>query len=366
MKIRHLKFKISLIALLPLCLILRELAYRSTVLTESIYSRTIYPPIGIALSKISGVLPFSLGEILVYGIIIFCLFSIIRLIIRLVKSDYKLHIGLNWIMNAVCVLCLGYSLFLLLWGYNYYRQPLAFSIQYKIEKSSVEDLKNLCSHLIDKTNQLRSQVQENQEGVLRLPGDFKSTASRADVGYQNLSLDYPIFKGSYGKPKGVFASKQFCYLGIEGIYFPFTGEPNVNIMTPSFFLPSTICHEMAHQRGFAREDEANFIAYLACKAHQDADFQYSGYLLAAVYSMNQLYKYDPDSYKQLSAKYSPAVLRDLRYNAQFWKQFEGPAEELQERMNDAYLKSNKQADGIYSYGRMVDLLLAEYKSKKHP
>ena len=118
---------------------------------------------------------------------------------------------------------------------------------------------------------------------------------------------------------------------------------------------------MAHQRGFAREDEANFIAYLVCKSSDYSEFQYSGYLLAAIYSMNALYEYDPDSYKELSAKYSDGVRRDLRYDADFWKQFAGPAEKLQEKVNDTYLKSNKQSDGIHSYGRMVDLLLAEYK-----
>jgi hypothetical protein len=120
---------------------------------------------------------------------------------------------------------------------------------------------------------------------------------------------------------------------------------------------------MAHQRGFAREDEANFIGYLVCKAHKDVDFQYSGYLLATIYSMNALYKYDIDSYNELTAKYNEGVRRDLQNNSEFWKQFEGPIEEMQEKINDSYLKSNKQADGIYSYGRMVDLLLAEYRSK---
>jgi hypothetical protein len=198
-----------------------------------------------------------------------------------------------------------------------------------------------------------------------LKDGYKGALSRASKGYENISPSYPVFSGRYGKPKGVLTSLGLCYTGIAGIYMPFTGEANVNILVPDATLPSTICHEMAHQRGFAREDEANFIGYLACKYSNDADFQYSGYLLALIYSMNALYAYDEASYYELVKTYSPGLVRDLKYDSDFWKQFEGPAEKAQERINDAYLKSNKQADGIYSYGRMVDLLLAEYKTSQH-
>ena len=363
MKISRLKTKILLILLFPITLLIRELMYFNPTLTEKLYSRLLYPTIGKLLSNISGLLPISFAELLIYALIVAIAYILIRFIYRFIKSDYKLQTALNTILNALCALSIAYCLFLLLWGFNYYREPLAYSIGYTTSKSTIADLKGLCTALIDKTNQLRTEVRENEAGVMYLTGGFNSAANRADIGYQKLSNTYPIFKGTYGRPKGIIFSRQLSYTGIAGIYFPFTGEANVNKLVPDFMLPSTISHEMAHQRGFAREDEANFIAYLVSKAHVDVDFQYSGYLLATIYSMNAMHEYDIESYKELAAKYSEGVKRDLKYHSDFWKQFEGPVEKLQEKVNDTYLKSNKQADGIYSYGRMVDLLLAEYRNK---
>jgi hypothetical protein len=362
LKILNLKLKISIILLLPFMLLIKELLYLKPDITEKLFSRLIYPPIGKTLSKLSGILPFSLAEILFFTVIGIAVIFAIRFIYALLRSKNKLSTILNGLVNLLCVLSIGYCLFLLLWGFNYYRQPLAYSLGYNIEKSTVADLEKLCSVLIDKTNQLRMNIAENESGIMTISGGFKSVRQRSDIGYKSLSTDYPFLGSSFGKPKGIILSHPMCYTGISGIYFPFTGEANVNTMVPYSMLPSTACHEMAHQRGFAREDEANFIAYLTCKAHKDVDFQYSGYLLAAIYSMNALYQYDVDKYHELALTYNEGVKRDLKHDIEFWKQFEGPVEELQEKINDTYLKSNKQSDGIYSYGRMVDLLLAEQKT----
>lgn len=362
MKIEKLKGKLIVIAMLPIALLIREYLSYNSAITENLYSRLIYPPIGKALSIITGVFSFSIAELLFYIVILAIIFLVIRFVFRVIMSKRRLQEAVQGIVNALCIFSIAYCLFLLLWGFNYYRQPLAYSLGYKIEKSTVADLKNLCADLIDKTNQLRTMVQENEKGVMYLKSGLKSSITLAPQGYDNIASKYPVLAGHYGKAKGVATSLGLAYTGIAGIYMPFTGEANVNILVPESMLPSTITHEMAHQRGFAREDEANFIAYLTCKANNDADFQYSGYLLALIYSMNTLHKYDIDAYNELAVSYSPGVVRDLNYNTEFWKQFEGPAEEAQERLNDAYLKSNKQADGIYSYGRMVDLLLAEYKT----
>ena len=150
------------------------------------------------------------------------------------------------------------------------------------------------------------------------------------------------------------------YTGITGIYMPYTGEANVNYNIPSFMWASTAAHEMAHQRGFAREDEANFIAYLVCISSEEEDIQYSGVFLALIYSMNALYNEDQKGYFELRDKYSQGLLRDMKYNGDFWDKYQGMAEEISSNINDGYLKGNRQEDGVKSYGRMVDLLIAEY------
>ncbi|MPN42576.1 hypothetical protein SDC9_190133 [bioreactor metagenome] len=153
------------------------------------------------------------------------------------------------------------------------------------------------------------------------------------------------------------------YAGIAGIFSPFTIEANVNGDLPEVMLPSTIAHEMAHQRGYAREDEANFISFLTCMASPDIEYKYSGTILALIHSINALHGVDKDKALELAEEYSPGLERDLADINAYWKKFEGPIERTSTRLNNTYLKANNQKDGVKSYGRMVDLLLSYYKSK---
>jgi len=87
-------------------------------------------------------------------------------------------------------------------------------------------------------------------------------------------------------------------------------------------------------------------------------------MLALIYSMNALADVDYEGYKELIASYSPGMKRDLIDNMEFWSQYEGKVEEIANNINNSYLKSNGQKDGVQSYGRMVDLLLAEYREQE--
>ena len=158
-------------------------------------------------------------------------------------------------------------------------------------------------------------------------------------------------------------SHLWSYTQITGVFTCWSMEANVNIDVPDFTLPFTMCHEQAHLRGFMREDEANFIAYLACMESEDQAIQYSGASMAAMYAMNTLYQADYERFCELYATYSPGVQRDFAAQSRYWAQFEGPVAEVSDKVNDTYLKANRQTDGVASYGRMVDLLLANYRAK---
>jgi hypothetical protein len=151
------------------------------------------------------------------------------------------------------------------------------------------------------------------------------------------------------------------YLHLAGIYSPFTVEANYNRAMPPGDIPFSICHELAHLCGYAREDEANFIAFLACRESGVADLHYSGLLNTLTYVLNALYAdISLEEYRGLYQKLPEQVLRDLQQNAAYWRSFAGPVSELSSKVNDVYLKANNQPEGIKSYGRMVDLLLAYY------
>jgi hypothetical protein len=172
-----------------------------------------------------------------------------------------------------------------------------------------------------------------------------------------------VLAGARASAKPVMVSTALSYLGIGGIFSPFTGEANVNMTLPEPDVPFAACHELAHARGFAREDEANYVGYLACTRHPDADFRYSGLLAASVYAMNALVGVDRAAHADLEARRAPGVRRDLQALAAWAERYRGPAERASRAVNDAYLKSQGQKEGVRSYGRMVDLLIAERRPR---
>ena len=152
------------------------------------------------------------------------------------------------------------------------------------------------------------------------------------------------------------------YQKLQGEYSPFTIEANYNGDMPDTDKPSTVCHELSHLKGFMREDEANFIAYLACRASDSAAFRYSGALLAYIYSGNALYKENPERMIAIRDRLCGQARADLAEHNCYWRSFDGAVADISDKMNDTYLRANAQTDGVKSYGRMVDLLLAERRN----
>ena len=360
------------VALILLGYGLQRLLALAPGLVEQRYSRGIFPLIARTLGSVARLVPFSLAEVLVGLAAILLVRWLILAGVRLYRQPHGRRLAVIWghaaAPLATLLILLGsiYLAFMLLWGLNYDRRPLAGSIGLQVRPASVSELAALCRDLIDQSNALRQQVREGPDGVMRLDGGVKAALQRASLGYDRAAERYPVLAGRYSPPKPVLISPLWAYTGITGVYFPFTGEANVNIAVPESSIPATATHEMAHQRGFAREDEANYIAYLVGSRHPDADFRYSSSLLAMESAMAALRGADPKQYAELVSRHSAGVRRDLAAEDAFWQAHAGPVERASNRINDQYLKANLQAEGVGSYGRMVDLLLAEYRARRNP
>jgi hypothetical protein len=353
-----------LILLFPAALASMHLASRYPVMAERYYSRSVYRYLSQVISGITGVFPFSVAEILVILALILTIAGVVYGIAGLFKSPGKrLEVFGRQLSIAVVAISLVYFSFTAVWGLNYHRLSIASIAGLEVRPASVEELESMCMHLIDRANGLRNLVEEDEYGIMVSPKGVSDMLIRAQKGYQAVSEMYPELGGKYGRPKGVMLSKVMSYQGIGGIYFPFTAEANVNVSVPHFMIPFAATHEMAHQRGFAREDEANYIGYIAAIMHPDNDFRYSGTMAALRYSMNALGRQDMDRYNLLRAEYSDGVARDFDAWHEHWSKYEGFVSETTDRINNRYLQANGQRDGVQSYGRMVDLLLAHYRNK---
>ena len=162
--------------------------------------------------------------------------------------------------------------------------------------------------------------------------------------------------------KPVLVSEVMSYMHITGVYSFFTGEANLNVNFPAYTLPHTAAHEMAHQRGIAREDEANFMAFLVCIRSDDPYIRYSGYLNAYEYVASALYRADKDLYYQAVTRLGESVKAELVAYSEFYDQYrDSTVSQVSGAVNDSYLQS-QGTPGTISYGMVVDLTVAYYKT----
>ena len=327
-------------------------------------ARNVYRPVSNALGRVTGVVPFSLLEFGLIAVFLILLVLIYIFIHKLVKNKgQRAAIVRKWLTSALCIASAGYLVFMALCGVNYYRRPFSAYSGLEIAPSATDELEALCYRLAEEANALRAALPEDENGVaLIFTYGYKPVAQQARTAMQSLSARFDVMEGYYPRPKAITFSTVMSRLDLTGIYCPFTMEANVNVASPEYAIPATMCHELSHLRGFMREDEANFIAYLACMESDDPAFQYSGVTLALIHAGNQLYRADTQRYTALTATYGEGLRRDFTFNTKYWKQFEdGALRTVSTKVNDTYLRANNQHDGVQSYGRMVDLLLALYR-----
>lgn len=331
---------------------------------EQVYSRSVYPVLSTAVGYLPSLVGFSLSEWLVVLFLLFCLGYVVYYIRKVIISkDRRSITAYRGVAGAVAIFCIVYFVFTVLCGLNYHRYTFTYYTGYDVKQSCVEELEQLCMSLADDMGRVRMQLGEDADLYATKPGDFDYYAQHSVQTMQILAEQYPILDRSlYSAPKPVVMSELMSNAGIGGVFVPFTLESNINVKAPFFTIPSTMAHELAHQCGFMREDEANFIAYLACKQSDEPLMLYSGLFSAFDHSISALKEVDPGLASEIISGLPPAVQCDMAQHEQYWTQHEGIVSNISTAINDMYLKANSQTDGVDGYGRMVDLLLAEQRA----
>jgi hypothetical protein len=365
-----------ILLLIPISLFILWITKSNTKIAEYVFAEGVYKLLSQGLNLITGLVPFSIMEL---EIVLFPLIAVVILIRFILKFICKIvkkqsdagYMLAGGILNVACVLSIVLFVYVNLAGVNYYRYSISNFSGLNIQNASVDELYALCEDLASDAARIRTQLQElkgteDTNGVLVVnQNGWREVSKTAKESFEKIAKEYPVLSGIYGLPKPVGFSRIMSKMEITGIFWPFTAEANVNVDGGEYAVPATMCHELAHLRGFMREDEANFIAYLVCRQSDSLEFQYSGTMLALTYAGNQLYKQDEELYKQIRNIYNEGMIADVREDYYYWKQFENTViSTVSNTVNDTYLKVNNQNDGVKSYGRMVDLLLADYR-KNH-
>ena len=260
-------------------------------------------------------------------------------------------------MGGVCFLLTLAAVFCLLWGVNFWTDNFQDQSGLKAEPVSTEDLKAVTTYFARALSYVSTAVDRDEAGRFNVPKE--DILDMAPDIYDNAELAFPCLEFDDVGVKPMTFSRLMSAMDFTGFYCSYTGEANVNVDSPACLLPSTCAHEMAHQRGFASEQECNFLAVLACVTSGNPTYVYSGYLMGYIYLGNALYAADPDAYWSIRQRLPENVVSDLSQNNTYWDQFRGT--KIQEVSNEVYdklLKTYGDERGMQSYGDMVDLLVA--------
>nr|WP_229335303.1 DUF3810 domain-containing protein [Flavobacterium sp. ALJ2] len=324
---------------------------------EKYYSNGLYLRIASFSRIVLGWIPFSIGD---------CIYSIlIVLFLRWLWTERKSW-KLLWkdnLLTCLSYLSIFYFLFHFLWAFNYYREPLFEKMKIKKDYSDA-DLIAFTQKLITKTNSIQSQIAKNDSLKVVFPYSQEQVFKMNLNGYANLAAEHPYFTYSHLSVKKSLFSLPLSYMGFGGYLNPFTNEAQVNGLGPMYSFPMTTNHEMAHQMGYASENECNFIGFLASVKNNNLYIQYSGYSLALRYCLRLLQVKDEKLFNQIIKTVHPGILKNYKESQDFWKQYETFIENGFHIFYDNFLKMNQQKDGMESYSKFVDLMVNYYKEKE--
>lgn len=323
---------------------------------ERIYSNGLYVWISVFMRVVLGKIPFSVGDIC-YLIVIYFVLKWFWNKRKSWRSQWK-----NNLLQMSSVLSIFYFFFHFFWGINYYRVPLFEKMAISKDYSDA-DLLNFTAKLITKTNAIHHEITKNDSLKVEFPYSKKQVFNGNSKGFQSLATLYPYFDYSNPSVKKSIISLPLTYMGFGGYLNPFTNEAQVNYLGPMYNFPTTTCHEMAHQLGYASESEANFIGFLASIKNKDKFFQYSGYSFALRYCLHYWLVRDETVLKQLLTTIHPGILANYKESEQFWEEYETFIDTGFRFFYDRFLKINQQREGIESYSRFVDLMVNYYKDK---
>ncbi len=382
--------KYFLLSAAGLALLLNVLAWKSTAFCD-FYVDHIFPVWLNTYGKWTSRFPFSVGEVMIVtAVTLLCLLVMlggVAVIFLSVKKwkERKQNITISFKRKY-----LGYQRF-----YRVYRMVFthifvfvmwimtlncfilyhcsAFEDRYwdgqitKAEDYTIEELAMLRDFVVMRVNQYAKMMERDEHGLILYEGNMEETAIAA---MQNLGEQYPQLSGFYTTPKKIAGSEFLSQQYMKGYYFPFSLEANYNDIMYIMSKPATMCHELAHTKGFMNEDEANLIAFLACIHSDDIVFQYSGYLSVLTYIDNDFIRsldHNNEIYNS-HVKISAQVKKDRVFLTEdAWTEVEKKAvvstktvKKASNAFTNTTLVLNGVEQGSASYGEVVGLLMDYY------
>lgn len=325
------------------------------------FNRHISSVVRAILAYLTGWLPFSFAEYLLLLLPVI-LFVLARYGIRYYVDSW--HNVLIYCASVVSVAAIIFSVFILGFAPAYRGRTLDEKLAIERRDVSAEELYETALILSEAVGRESEAIRYSSATKFSvMPYNYKEMNDRLIEAYDTVCNEYDFVQRLDSRLKPVMLSKPMSYTHITGVYSFFTGEANINVNFPDYTIPYTAAHELSHQRGIAREDEANFMAFLVCVASEDAYIRYSGYLNLYEYVASALYSASPDLYWQAQGTLPRSVrVEQAAYSAFFEEYRDSTVSEVSETVNNTFLTLHG-TEGTKSYGMVVDLSVAYYRSE---
>lgn len=301
----------------------------------------------IIISSITSILFINIGDILYI-----CAIPLIYY--YLLKSKTRRF----FIIRLTFVIIFIYSWFYLSWGFNYNKESIYKNNFYEYD---INELAETTDFYINKINNIHVAMLLDEYEKVVIESSFIEIVNECKSSFEKLNFENFNFKKL--KVNKSYFSLIISYMGFTGYINPFTIEANINSRIPKISYPSTISHEIAHQIGFAGENEANYMGILSNQQSSNLEINYSGNLLALQYLLGQLYFADNNLYSEKIKGIRNGILQNIEEKRLFSLKYKNPIEPLFKKIYDFYLRKNNQSYGIKSYGMVVNLLIYDYQSK---
>ncbi|PIA79333.1 amino acid permease [Gaetbulibacter sp. 4G1] len=352
--LKNKKISIALL-LIPQYITVKWLAHYPEFI-ESYYSNGLYPYISKIFRYVLGWLPFSFGD-LIYAL------AIIYAIRWLYKNRKRLRKDTKqWFIDVFAVVSIFYFAFHLFWGLNYYRLPLHKNLNLKHDYTT-EQLVSVTKKLIEKSNDYHLKITNNDTVKVDIPYSKSEVFEISKKGYDNLKQVFPHLEYKPKSVKKSLFSYPLTYMGFSGYLNPLTNEAQVDAIIPIYKFPTTTAHEIAHQLGYAAENEANFIGTLATINNDDIYFKYTGYTFGLRFCLNEIYRRDEALYEIIVKTVNKGILKNYKEVRDFWETHQNPTEPLFKLFYSNFLKANSQEKGMESYSYVVALLVNYFENK---
>ena len=327
---------------------------------SDIFNRYVSPFVRGFLATLTGWIPFSLAEFLLL-MVPFIVIAIVVFGLNRYSSSWR--DVLIFSLTILSVAAYVFSTFTLGFVPAYRGSRLDKKLGLDKQPVSADELRDTTYAVLEELTAIESEIGFKSDGFSVMPYSYEELNDKLMDAYDVACEKYDFIPKLHSRVKRVMLSEPMTYTHISGVYTFFTGEANINTNFPDYTLPYTAAHELAHQRGIAREDEANFVAFLVCKESDDVYIRYSAYLNMYEYLRNALYAANPDYYTETYYNVPANCRKEMTAYSKFFDKYrENVIEEVSETVNDTFLTING-TEGTRSYGMVVDLAVAYYKAQ---